>query len=90
MKYTVNLYPIYGGYYTYPYDVEISSSDTADIISAAAAKAVKNNDAAMYIKADEADDCQDLMDDVYLYLDLSEYDCDNVYIRCDVLSIKEA
>ena len=43
----------------------------------------------MYIKADEADDCQDLADDAYLYLDLSEYDCDNVYIRCDVLSIKE-
>ena len=82
MKYTVYLYPTYGGYNLYPYTVDAEHETEA--LEKAVVDAMTKGDKGMYCLYDECD-----FDDneSYTYLDLSEYGKPNVYVRTDEAKI---
>lgn len=86
----VYLYPIKGGYQTFPVRVHAEDYDSdEDIVEKAVVKTLEDGDESFVVKTDEVDldDYED--SDQYLYIDLTPYGFDTYFIRADELRIEE-
>ena len=89
----VYLYPIRGGYETFPYKVIAEDYDsTEEIIEKAVVTALEEGHKDIVIEVSELSDEQfdELeQDDSYLYLDLTPYGWDTYFIRIDNVRVEE-
>lgn len=86
----VYLYPIKGGYQTFPVRVHAKDYDSdEDIVEKAIVKTLEDGDESFVVKTDEVDfdDYED--SDQYFYIDLTPYGFDTYFIRADELRIED-
>ena len=86
----VYLYPISGGYQTFPIRVHAEDYDSeADIVEKAVVKTLEDGDESFVVNTDEVDfdDYED--SDQYFYIDLTPYGFGTYFIRVDELRIDE-
>lgn len=87
----VYLYPIIGGYQTFPIRVHAEDYDSEmDILEKAVVKTLEDGDESFVVNADEVDFDDYYEDsDQYLYIDLTPYGFGTYFIRVDELRIDE-
>lgn len=86
----VYLYPIIGGYQTFPVRVHAEEYDSdEDIIEKAVVKTLEDGDESFVEKSDEVDFDDYEKSDQYIYIDLTSYGFDTYFIRADNLRIEE-